>query len=187
MKRPIATICLFIVAGFLAPTALAESGQIEIRSADSELIDGVHLASARLQFQLSDRIEEALTGGIALEVVMEFEINRVRRWWLDGGVDTVRIATELRFDSVSERYTLRNLNTGQRTSYATIFGVLNALGRVDDLPLIDATLLQPDGRYSVTVGASVSISEYPVSLRYLLFWRNDWKVTSNRVRWLLDR
>lgn len=187
MKRLVTTICICIVTGFGSAVAFADGGSVEIRSADSQLLEGVHLATARLQYQLSDRIDEALAGGIALEFVMEFEIDRVRRWWLDGKVDTVRVQHELRFDSVSERYSLRNLNTGQRTSYATIFGALNALGRVDSLPLIDATLLEPNGRYRVAMRASVSISEYPVSLRYLLFWRNDWRVNSNQVTWLLDR
>ncbi|MEL7312077.1 MAG: DUF4390 domain-containing protein [Pseudomonadota bacterium] len=187
MNRLLATICVCLFSLALARPVLGDEGVIEIRSAESELIDGVHVAMARLQYQLSERIEQALAGGIALEFVMEFEINRVRRWWLDGSVDTVRVAYELRFDSVSERYTLRNTNTAQRTTYATIFGALNALGRVDQLPIIDDTLLSEDGRYRVSMRASVTISEYPVSLRYLLFWRNDWRASSNRVTWFLDR
>ncbi|MEL7025413.1 MAG: DUF4390 domain-containing protein [Pseudomonadota bacterium] len=187
MNRLLVTICVCLFATVAISPAWSDEGVIEIRSAESELVDGVHLAMARLQYQLSERIEQALAGGIALEFVMEFEIDRVRRWWLDGNVDTVRVSYELRFDSVSERYTLRNTNTGQRTTYATIFGALNALGRVDRLPLIDDTLLSEDGRYRVSMRASVTISEYPVSLRYLLFWRNDWRASSNRVTWSLDR
>ena len=188
MKRLLVTTGFLLLAAALPNVAAADGdGSIEIRSADAEMLEGVHTASARIQYQLSDRIEEALANGIELEFDLEFDISRVRRLWFDGGVATVHVVHRLRFDTVSERYILHNINTGQMTSFATIFGVLNSLGRVDDLPLIDDSLLSSDGRYRVGMRAAVSISDYPVSLRYLLFWRDDWRVASERYTWLIAR
>ena len=33
----------------------------------------------------------------------------------------------------------------------------------------------------------MSIPDYPVSLRYLLFWRDDWRLSSGWFSWTLDR
>lgn len=163
----------------------ADDGNIEIRSASSELRDGVYYANARIQFQLSDRIEQALASGIALQVSHEFELIRQRRFWLDSEVAELQVVYVLRYNTVSERYTLRNLNTDSQTSFATIFAALNAIGRIDALPLIDSALLAEDSRHRVRVRAEVSIADYPVSLRYLLFWRDDWRVASDWFSWSL--
>ena len=88
---------------------------------------------------------------------------------------------------VTERYTLRNINTGQQISFATIFAALNALGRIDAVPLVDASLLREDADHTVRLRAQVSIADYPLSLKYLLFWRDDWRVASNWYTWPLVR
>ncbi|MEO0575775.1 MAG: DUF4390 domain-containing protein [Pseudomonadota bacterium] len=178
---------LFAVAVFaLMPQPVrADNGNVEIRYADSELSNGVHLASARIQFQLSSRIEEALANGIALQITLNVEIDRIRRYWINANVASIQFVYVLRYNAVSERYMLRNENTGQQRTFATIFAALNAMGRVDALPLIDAAILSEGKRHRAKMNVEVSIAEYPVSLRYLLFWRNDWRVSSNGFSWLL--
>ena len=145
----------------------------------------MYTASARIQFQLSERIDEALASGIALQVALDVEIYRERRFWADANVASLRFVNVLRYNQVSERYTLRNENTGRQSSYATIFAALNALGRIDALPLVDAALLRADATHIARMRAEVSIAEYPVSLRYLLFWRDDWRVASSWYTWPL--
>ena len=173
------------VVALLLPAAFADDGSVEIRYADSELVDGVYVASARIQFQLSSRIEEALANGIALKFVLDFDVDRVRRLWLNSNVAELRVEYLLRYNAVSERYILSNENTGQNRSFATIFAALNAMGRIDALPVLDATLLSDDKRYRARLVVEGGIAEYPVSLRYLLFWRNDWHVVSDGFTWSL--
>ncbi|MFK8051862.1 MAG: DUF4390 domain-containing protein [Woeseiaceae bacterium] len=167
--------------------ASAQSGNVEVRSSGSSLVDGVYVASTRIQFQLSDRIEEALANGIAMQVKLDYEIDRRRRFLPDSEVAAVRVQSLLRYNKVSERYTVKNENTGQQTSYSTIFAALNALGRIDSLPLVDASLLAEGKRHRGRVRAQVEIADYPTSLRYLLFWRDDWKMVSDWYSWSLDQ
>ncbi|MEL6950690.1 MAG: DUF4390 domain-containing protein [Pseudomonadota bacterium] len=169
-----------------SPNAAAD-GRVEIRSAESQLVDGVHQASVRVQYQLSSRVEEALANGIALQIALDFEIYRTRRFLPDPREAAVSLTYTLRYNTVTERYTLRNINTGQQISFATIFAALNALGRIDAVPLVDASLLREDADHTVRLRAQVSIADYPLSLKYLLFWRDDWRVASNWYTWPLVR
>lgn len=178
-------LALLLMSAIVPVRAVADDGSVEVRSASSELVNGVHIATARLQYSLSDRISDALANGLALQINLSFEIDRQRRFWLDSQVANLSNRHVLRYNTVSERYTLRNENTGQQTSYATIFAALNTLGRIDGLPLVDQSLLDSGSRYRVRMRAVVSIADYPVSLRYLLFWRNDWRVTSDWYAWTL--
>ena len=186
LKRTLATVAMACVLAALSPVAGAD-GRVEIRSADSRLVDGVHEASARVQYQLSERIEAALANGIALQIALDFEIYRVRRFLPDASVADVNLSYVLRYNTVTERYTLRNVNTGQQRSFATIFAALNSLGRIESVPLVDASLLRPGARHTVRMRAQVSIDDYPVSLKYLLFWRDDWRVASEWYSWPLAR
>lgn len=181
----ISRLALILFASLLGLQAHAQSGNVEIRSAESQLVDGVYQASTRIQFQLSERIEQALANGIGLQVTLSFEIDRVRRFLPDSQIAELRVVNLLRYNKVSERYLLRNENTGQQTSYATIFAALNALGRVDALPLVDAALLSDGRRYRARLRAEVEIADYPTSLRYLLFWRDDWRMSSDWFTWPL--
>ena len=186
LKRALATAAIACALAAVAPMASAD-GRVEVRSADSRLVDGVYEASARIQYQLSERIEAALANGIALQIELEFEIYRTRRFLPDPREAAVSLAYVLRYNTVTERYTLRNLNTGQQSSFATIFAALNALGRVDAVPLVDASLLREDAPHTARLRAQVSIADYPLSLKYLLFWRDDWRVTSDWYTWPLAR
>ena len=69
--------------------ALARNGQFEIRTASSRLYNGIYLASARVDYDLSDEALEALGSGIALPINLRVELNRVRRWWPDKEVATL--------------------------------------------------------------------------------------------------
>ena len=184
-RRLVIAFFVIVLAATATPAASANDGTIEIRFADSELVDGVYLASARIQFQLSTRIDEALANGLELRFSLHFDIDRTRNWWIDKRVAELDVQWLLRYNAVAERYMLRNENTGQQRSFATVFAALNAMGRVDALPLLDAALLEEGARYRGRLYAQVTIAEYPLSLRYLLFWRNDWRVRSPGYAWSL--
>ncbi|MEM7765221.1 MAG: DUF4390 domain-containing protein [Pseudomonadota bacterium] len=187
MSRTALTVVAMLVLVLLVSPAAAQTGNVEVRSSSTALVDDVYVASTRIQFQLSARIEEALASGLALRVQLDYTIERRRRFLPDSDVAEVRVVNLLRYNKVSERYTIRNENTGTQTSFATIFAALNTLGRVDQLPLVDAALLAEDGRYSARVRAKVEIADYPASLRYLLFWRDDWQMSSSWFSWSLDQ
>lgn len=182
-----AVVALALSMPSIAAAQGAETGSIEIRSADSVLVDGVYRVSARVQYILPDEIRDALDNGLPVAVELDFTIIAPRRFWLDAEAAELTVAYELRYNALSKRYILRNVNTGQQTTYATIFAALNVLGTVDSLPLIDASLLDEGRRYRIRMRAVMSIPDYPVSLRYLLFWRDDWRLSSSWFSWSLDR
>ena len=78
-----------------------------------------------------------------------------------------------------------NLNSGEQSSFATLFSALNFLGRVTELPLIDAALLDSDAAYDIRIRAVLSTDDIPGPLRLLAFWRRDWSLESEWYTWQL--
>ena len=162
-----------------------DPGRFEIRSASVEVRSGVYYLDAWIEYRLSTEAREALEAGVALTLQTEVEFLRVRRFWIDDQEAALRQGYELQYRALSERYVVVNLNSGEQSSFATLFSALNFLGRVTELPLIDAALLDADATYDIRIRAVLSTADIPGPLRLLAFWRSDWSLESEWYRWPL--
>ena len=94
---------------------------------------------------------------------------------------------ELEYRPLSQRYIVRNLNSGDQDSFGTLYSALNNLGRIQSLPVIDDALLERNENYRIRVRAMLQTQQYPAPLRLLFFWRSEWQLQSEWFEWLLDR
>ncbi len=162
-----------------------DPGRFEIRSASVEVRSSVYYLDAWIEYRLSTEAREALEAGVSLTLQTEVEFLRVRRFWIDDQEAALRQGYELQYRALSERYVVMNLNSGEQSSFATLFSALNFLGRVTELPLIDAALLDADATYDIRIRAVLSTADIPGPLRLLAFWRSDWSLESEWYRWPL--
>jgi len=180
---------LLVLVACLAwqPAAGQEGGTVAVRSADSTLVNGVYRVGARLQYVLSDEALDALDSGVPINVELQFQVIQERRFWLDDVTAELSANYQLLYNALSRRYVVRNLNTGEQDSYATLYSALNNLGRITSLPVIDAALLRDDRDYRIRMRAVVDVKDYPAALRLIAFWREDWRITSDWYEWQLER
>jgi hypothetical protein len=184
--------CLLLALGFVAGHALAQDepereGHFEVRSAATELNDGVHLLDARLQLVLSSEALRALSSGITLTIELQLEVIRVRRWYLDNLEHELATRFELEYRPLSQRYIVRNLNSGHQDSFATLYSALNNLGRIEGLPVLDDAVLEADSQYRVRLRALLQTRQYSAPLRMIFFWRGQWQLESEWSEWMLER
>jgi len=185
--RVLQAIAAAIVVFGVQPLAHGQQdpGRFEIRSASVDLRSGVYYLDAWVEYRLSSETRGALEAGVALTLQTEVEFLRNRRFWLDDDEASLRQSYELRYHALSERYLVVNSNSGEQNSYATLFSALNFLGRITELPLIDAALLDSDAAYDIRIRAVLSTDDIPGPLRLLAFWRRDWSLKSEWYRWSL--
>ena len=164
-----------------------DPGRFEVRSASTELKNGVYFLSGWVEYRLSAETREALQSGVPLTIRLEVEVIHERRFWLDRQVASLVQTYRLEYHALSERYLVHNVNSGEQTSFATLFSALNHLGRVDELPLIDASLLEPDADYDARMRAVLDTEDIPGPLKLLAFWRRDWSLKSEWYQWQLER
>jgi hypothetical protein len=163
-----------------------DPGRFEVRSASVELQNGVYYLDAWLEYRLSTQAREALEAGVPLAIEIEVEFLRSRRFWFDDSAASLRQTYDLQYHALSERYLVVNRNTGEQSSFANLFSALNFLGRLNELPLIDAALIEPDEAYEIRLRTSLSTEDFPGPLRLLTFWRRDWSLRSEWYTWPLD-
>lgn len=165
-----------------ASTAFAQQ-QIEIRSAYVETSKSVYLLNATVAFELPEGARHAIREGVPLTLDLEIAIQRGRRFWLDESVATLVQHYELVYHALSERYLVRNLNSGEQSTFATLESALDALRVIDDLPILDAPLLEHEQRYEFALRASLDVRTMPDTLRFVLFWTDDWRQRSEWYTW----
>jgi hypothetical protein len=183
----LALLVMFVVGTGLAQDALQREGYFEVRSASTEIIDGVHTLNARLQLVLSSEALAALESGVTLTIELQLQVIRTRRFMLDDVEAELAVRYELEYSPVSQRYIVRNLNSGDQDSFATFYSALNSLGRVQGLPVIDDAVLSTDSAYRVRLRAMLNTERYPAALRVLFFWRGQWQLQSEWLEWSLER
>ena len=180
-------LALLVLGTGLAEEDIEREGYFEVRSASTELINGVLTLDARLHLVLSSEALAALESGVTLYIEMQVQVIRVKKYLVDSVDAELAIRYELEYRPLSQRYIVRNLNSGNQDTFATLYSALNSLGRVQGLPVIDDALLLPDRPYRLRLRAMLNTQQYPATLRLLFFWRGQWQLQSEWFEWSLER
>ena len=173
-------------------TALAQddvtSGEFTIRSAYTQELDGVYHVSAQIDYGLTETAIEALNNGVALTFELDIEVQRKRRWLPDKNEHQLLQRYELSFDSLTERYIVRSINSGEQNTYDTLASALRGLGNVDRLPVIDAALLNAERDYFIAIRTSLDVKSFRGPLRLLASLLNfgEWRLASGWHTWALN-
>ncbi|MCC5794704.1 MAG: DUF4390 domain-containing protein [Chromatiales bacterium] len=182
-RRALALCCLALVP--LSLPGQTPEGSLEVRNASARLVNGVYYASARIEYRLSADAIEAMENGVPLTFELQVEISRVRRFWANATVATLRQSYQLSYQPLSQLWLVRNLNSGEQRAFTTLFAAVSDMGRVSDLPLIDAALLEPNQTYIVWLRVVLDQQQLPGPLRLLAFWRDGFSLESEWYQWTL--
>ena len=163
-----------------------DPGYFEVREARTQLKDGVYFLDALIEYRLSSEARSALQSGLPLTIRVEVDLLRHRRFWFDNEDAVLHQRYQLEYHALSERFTVQNLNSGDQTSFSTLFAALDWLGHVNHLPLIDAALIEPGHEYYLRMRSVLDAEKLPGPLRLIAFWRRDWSLGSDWYRWQLQ-
>lgn len=183
-KFLVAVVCLSSLA--TAAVAQEEPGFFEVRSANAVLSGGVYYLDARMYLQLSTEAIEALESGLPMRIRLEIELLTWRRLWMDTEAAGLTQLYELSYHALTRRYIVKSLNSGDQRSFAALTSALVSLGRIEELPIIDRSLLDENRRYDIRIRALLDTEQLPGPLRLIAFWRRDWSLRSDWYRWTLQ-
>ena len=163
--------------------AQEDPGRFDVRSAGVTLMSGVYYLDAWVEYRLSTDAREALDAGVPLTFDLDVEFINPRWYWTDETVGRLTQTFELLFHALSERYIVLNVNSEEQNTFATLFSALNFIGRIGELPLIDAALLNPNIAYDIRIRTLLRVEAVPDPWEVLAFWRRDWLLRSQWYRW----
>ena len=174
------------LATSLPAAAQEDPGRFDVRTAGVTLTSGVYYLDAWVEYRLSTGARDALDAGVPLTFDLDVEFIHNRRFWVDENIGRLTQSYQLQYHALSERYIVLNLNSEEQNTFATLFSALNFLGRIGELPLIDATLLNPNNVYDIRIRTLLRVEAVPDPWGFLAFWRRDWSLRSDWYRWRMQ-
>ena len=176
----------------LATPAMAQSGEVTdgrflIVQANTKITLDVLLLDAEIVYGLTPGAIEALNNGVPLLFETQIELDRSRRFLPDPNIVKLVQRSQLTYHALTQRFIVRSYNSSEQTSHVTLSDALKRLGQLQDLPIIDIGLLDPNATYSMRMRSVLDTRSYAAPLRMLaaLFQVDDWRLESPWERWLV--
>jgi hypothetical protein len=177
------TLCFIATA---APVAQAQDeSRLTILAAEASLDEGVYELDAKLDLMLPDGARKAVESGLTLRLTYEITVDRVRRYMPDASVAALEQRYEVSYHALSQRYLVRNLNTGEQQDFGSLQAALDRVSELRGLPVIDKALVADGPVYQGRIRAVLGMNTAPDVLGWLLFWTDDWSAESDWKTWTL--
>jgi len=165
----------------------AEEDQFfKIIKAETELVDGVFRLNANIDFHLSKEAKEALQSGVPLVLEIQIQVLRERSWVWNALVAKLMQRYRVHYHALSQRYLVKNLNTGVQSSFRTLDGVLSVIGTLKDFPMLDKNILEPAQSYLGKLRADLDIEALPTPIRLWAYSSPKWRLGSRWYEWQLQ-
>src|SRR5690349_1333504 len=125
----VASASLFLLSGLFARVLAAEP-RFDVRSAYVEPVEGIYLLTAQFRIELPDGARKAVRDGVVLTFDVDLTLHRARRFWFDASVASLAQHYQISYHALSERFVLRNMNSGELASFASLDGALESLSSI---------------------------------------------------------
>jgi len=173
---------LLVFSGF-ALEVKAATPLFTVHDAKTELIGDVYRLDANLELKLTTQALTALNNGVTLVIVLDIEVYTPGRYLWDDVLASLEQRYEIQYHTLADQYLLRNINSGSQFVYSTLDATLEALGKIEQLPILDAHLLQAKQHYKVRARSRLDLSSLPVPLQLRAYISSKWWLNSGWYSW----
>lgn len=178
----------------LGPTLLftprSDAADFTVKSAQPFLNERNLHVNARLDLPLNARTEEALSKGIPLDVVIEINMFKQRRWWRDRIVTDMVVRRRIQFHALSRQYRVSGLNRHEPAeSFGSLSQALAHAGALEAfiMPLTAKKEIEPNARYLLQLRARLDIEALPMLMRPLAYTMPSWRLSTGWTEWPIEQ
>lgn len=165
----------------LAAALPAEADGIEVRKASLAAAQNGYELEAEFNIALTPTLEEALSKGVPLYFLLEFELIRQRWYWFNEQVANGQYQFRLSFNSLTRQY-----RVGIGTLYenfTTLGEALAFLSRVRVGDIVPGDALSKGTNYTAGVRLRLDSTQLPRPFQVSAVGSREWSVGSDWFRW----
>lgn len=176
-----------VLIALLYSTPVYAEPAFEIKHAETILVGKVYHINATLKYRFSDEALNALKNGVPLIILLDIEVEKKRNWWVNKNIASLEQGYLLLYHALSEKFVLHNLNSGTQENYSNLSSALYALGNLQQLPILDADLLEKGEDYIFKIRSFLDIESLPPPMRPLAYVSSQWQLESDWYTWTLNQ
>ena len=170
-----------LLALLLACALAARAGSIEPREAALQVGEEAVLLGADFAIELGPRLEDALQRGVTLHFVLEFVLERPRKYWVPEHVVTRVTQYRLSYSHLTRQY--RVTSGGLHQNLPTLGEALRLIGRVSALPVTEKSALRAGEPYQAALRLSLDRNQLPKPFQIDAITDREWQVEAGTRRW----
>ena len=165
----------------LLASLAALAGEIEIRNPQLAVDEDSYILAADFNLDFNARLEEAVTKGVILYFVTDFELTRPRWYWLDEKVASRTQTFRLSYHALTRQY---RLSTGAlHQTFETLDEALRMLSRLRNWSVLDRTAVKSEDTYLAGLRMRLDLSQMPKTFQVTAIANRDWNLASDWIRW----
>ncbi len=159
----------------------AVSNHAHVRFAEMTVREEQWYLQAELDIQFAKVLEEALSKGVELTFLYEFQILKPQKYWFDDEVLTVRRYASLTYHALTKQYLLQ---VDQRqTAFDNLADAKKELMQIRDWKLAPRSLLERGESYQAALKMHLDRSKLPKALQVDALGESNWELVSPTFNW----
>lgn len=166
---------------FVATAAWAVDSRLTIKTAELVTSDEQYFLNADFDLNFSDEVEDALSKGVQLNFLVEFQLTSPRKYWFDDEIITVTNTVSLSYHALSRQYLINRDNHQQ--SFGSLSEARAEFTRLRNWKMFDKSLLKPDETYSAALRIRLDQTKLPKPIQVDAIGAEEWNMISQRYRW----
>lgn len=163
----------------LAPGA-AYAGGMAVKNAELVASDDWYYLNADFDTSLNPALEDALSKGISLNFLVEFELTRHRWYWFDESVATVRQNLRISYHALTRQYHFSG-DSGNK-AFNTLTEAKEELNHIADWKVLARSQLKKGTTYNAAVRMKLDVKQLPKPLQIEALGSKDWDLASEWYR-----
>ena len=172
----------WLAAVLLAWASLAGAAEIEIANAQLVPGDDGYVLNADFSFDFNARLEEAVTRGVVLPFVVEFELTRPRWYWFDEKAVVRSKTYRLSYHALTRQYRL-SAGGGLHQSYESLTEALRVISRVREWAVVERGAVQPGEPYVAALRMRLDLTQLPRPFQIAALGNREWSLASDWKTW----
>ncbi|MFY9259653.1 MAG: DUF4390 domain-containing protein [Gallionella sp.] len=166
----------------LAWGSLAYADSISVNKTDVRVSEDSYQLAANFNIRLSFVVEQALSHGVAIYFVSEFNVTRSRWYWLDEEMIKSEHIIKLSYNVLTRQYRISHGALYQ--NFPTLEDALRVMQRQSS-PAILTDLFKKTGNYLAGARLRLDIEQLPKLLQVNALTSKDWELDSGWYRWVI--
>jgi hypothetical protein len=155
--------------------------EITLLFATLKPVDGNWKLDAAFDLKLNRSQEGAIKKGIPLQFVTEFEIQRVRDWWLNEDLAITSRTGRLNYSLLTRRYQVETAEGFK--AYDTLPEALAEIGRIEKWVVVSGKTLKPGMTYLASLRMRLDTGHLSKPLSISIFSGGKWEVEGEWHQW----
>ena len=178
----LARIAVLGALALLAAMPLAaRADTVAVKSAEIRAEEDAYVLNAEFDLSINPTLEEALQRGVPLYFLLEFEVVRPRRWWVDEKVVTTTTQYRVSFNALTRQYRVSSGLLAQTLD--SLEEVERLLSRVTSRPVARRDQLSEGVGYEAAVRLRLDGNQLPKPFQVNALTSREWTLGSDWHRW----